>query len=227
MPRRCRMRSKRRDRTQVAPHAQPSGLWCACRPIGKPRKRSHRWGPRRFADGVVAQQVNGIARWSTASADAGGTREACGCRGLSRAVRARTAPHRLRGAPCGQARDSIRRRATRRAGAWSRNETTGERIRRRALLGDPPERPDSAWPILAARLCGGGKTQPIWVVTASLSTASHSGGRYAFSLPDPGFCCGRSGIRTLDLWLRRPTLYPAELTARLRAGFWRLASAFM
>ena len=38
---------------------------------------------------------------------------------------------------------------------------------------------------------------------------------------------GRSGIRTLDLWLRRPTLYPAELTARLRAAFWRLASAFM
>jgi hypothetical protein len=26
---------------------------------------------------------------------------------------------------------------------------------------------------------------------------------------------GRGGIRTRDLWLRRPTLYPAELPARV------------
>jgi hypothetical protein len=28
----------------------------------------------------------------------------------------------------------------------------------------------------------------------------------------------RSGIRTRDLWLRRPTLYPSELIARIKRG---------
>jgi hypothetical protein len=28
----------------------------------------------------------------------------------------------------------------------------------------------------------------------------------------------RSGIRTRDLWLRRPTLYPSELIARIEVG---------
>jgi hypothetical protein len=29
----------------------------------------------------------------------------------------------------------------------------------------------------------------------------------------------RSGIRTRDLWLRRPTLYPSELIARIERGY--------
>jgi hypothetical protein len=31
-------------------------------------------------------------------------------------------------------------------------------------------------------------------------------------------CGERSGIRTRDLWLRRPTLYPSELIARIEVG---------